>query len=1676
MMTSTPNTLSQKERRVFPFLRLMRQNGWKLVRITGSHHIHVKPGKCCIPVVVHNRCVRRDVARAVLKQAGLNVGDYLPHVSADEELVIEKADTQAISAVDASCSGGGRAEPNELRPARHAAALAPVVLATEEDETVLQAREEGRQARRAHLEEQATRLRSLCDAAAAALAEALDTTALVCALENLENLRDILLRSFDDIGKSFGFAPGTRRVAGGAEQDGDAAPPASSFTVDDAETLCRAAATCMSVDERTSLLCDVMFIHSLSSLEYAVVECEFGSEVQDLLIRACFTQLDTCVKKIVATASREGNIASAAASSSSKTCDTATKLQEWKQSLTDFLCARYLESLHKCTKVVNYECNRREPPKGYTTGAELEQMKKPNKVVSEEEYKKSRVGMVKGLHLLLDLFGVRGNSRLRLLGPGINCERDEDASDEMEMTATTAAATASQAEILEVARPAKASKNKKKRQAQREAEAAAAKEQLQVADVATLISQRVEAAVPAQKELWTEAEREEPPDLSFVQQLVCPETVLYYEFMGLPFAQRFSIAANQACEYLSVRFGPCFLDSAEITRFFTRLATFQLAYPIFEWMYLLDQVTRFPTPGEHDRMLQCTSCLSRRAKPDRADRETLQLRLQTRVEQASGQRHKEQAPFAWKDVWNPHLKKRVGDLAFTLVANLRTAVGVEDPREPNVHDLFAGAKRAWIVGNTAVATLRHVNGRRGSGVRFSRGALRSKASLAPNAREADDLISAALNRELPLIVGADLHAELEALGVPTSLADLTGDHLETLAAWKKAGREYEHSDAAESAAEQDDEDSSDVECGVEENSGDAPENTGKGSHLLAENVLERDERAALPARYDCTSDEYDENATAEAVRRGRAILNTYRYSPVNQEQIWIENCVLHTELAELNKVPTRDLGLPIGIAIDKDSAVAEWVELISSLQHERTENACSVAKSTACSVGGDKTTTKAQVDPRAERLRGQLLQSPTNLIKHHLRCTANSTTGDHDVESKTAIAQLPQPVADVRVRLDIWRNDEASSTYQSAAAASNVCSSLKLISGRLGARHGLRLLRQHTDSILRFCDEMLRRLSAYPYPVAWRGRGCGFGAQLRRVNLLLFMVLRSLSDLHDEELFAGDLYLKVFEVVKMTLRSAKLFLERVDPEADRTRDDGCGMHSGVVRLAAVVCARYDVGRSGRTIFVFFSGIFCMLLVAFEEAGPRQLLLGEDSKMIAGERKQLRGLQGKPQYNGALVRLLGPMPADANRWRVLLEDVAPGQELSVKIESLGAVAPDRFLFVMWWEVRKLLTGLTEEVTDFMNLDEQDKHWHSHLLWRRRTHSPKEFRDFLTDGKTIKDQYFNPMRNYLFRILWRILVDTTPISMKKLKQKHKNIVKAIQDAADARPRGGASTSTMHNNSNDEKAANKPGEKQKRSITRKTPFAIPDSTTTSRNVSPQFFSDYCEETSTLREDVLQLHRLATVLQQDLHESALASFKDPPSARLWEVTRKALADAQATAGLVPFEEQARLPTSTLQAMQEELDRRGAEARNPHQQKSRLAQLLAGGAEDDGAEVGYEGPIECVRSEADKALVRRAASDCLRDLMSSGAGHGRNAATSWALETGMRYCQLRDTFGKIVAKVKPIFGGHDYVALADARAAVSLTKQNAPIPVMNAMCAQRLELEALCAGLGIESFPVPMD
>ncbi len=51
-------------------VKLLRENGWELNRISGSHHIMIKDGKS-LSVPVHNTDMKTGTLNKLLKDAGL---------------------------------------------------------------------------------------------------------------------------------------------------------------------------------------------------------------------------------------------------------------------------------------------------------------------------------------------------------------------------------------------------------------------------------------------------------------------------------------------------------------------------------------------------------------------------------------------------------------------------------------------------------------------------------------------------------------------------------------------------------------------------------------------------------------------------------------------------------------------------------------------------------------------------------------------------------------------------------------------------------------------------------------------------------------------------------------------------------------------------------------------------------------------------------------------------------------------------------------------------------------------------------------------------------------------------------------------------------------------------------------------------------------------------------------------------------------------------------------------------------------------------------------------------------------------------------------------------------------------------------------------------------------------
>ena len=53
-------------------MKILESDGWKVVRITGSHHMHKHPTKPgLIPVALHNKEMAPGTVNKILKDAGL---------------------------------------------------------------------------------------------------------------------------------------------------------------------------------------------------------------------------------------------------------------------------------------------------------------------------------------------------------------------------------------------------------------------------------------------------------------------------------------------------------------------------------------------------------------------------------------------------------------------------------------------------------------------------------------------------------------------------------------------------------------------------------------------------------------------------------------------------------------------------------------------------------------------------------------------------------------------------------------------------------------------------------------------------------------------------------------------------------------------------------------------------------------------------------------------------------------------------------------------------------------------------------------------------------------------------------------------------------------------------------------------------------------------------------------------------------------------------------------------------------------------------------------------------------------------------------------------------------------------------------------------------------------------
>jgi len=56
-------------------IRILKENGWLLDRISGSHHIMIKEGRRSIPVPVHGKKdIPKGLLNVIFKQAGIKGG------------------------------------------------------------------------------------------------------------------------------------------------------------------------------------------------------------------------------------------------------------------------------------------------------------------------------------------------------------------------------------------------------------------------------------------------------------------------------------------------------------------------------------------------------------------------------------------------------------------------------------------------------------------------------------------------------------------------------------------------------------------------------------------------------------------------------------------------------------------------------------------------------------------------------------------------------------------------------------------------------------------------------------------------------------------------------------------------------------------------------------------------------------------------------------------------------------------------------------------------------------------------------------------------------------------------------------------------------------------------------------------------------------------------------------------------------------------------------------------------------------------------------------------------------------------------------------------------------------------------------------------------------------------
>lgn len=60
-------------------IRALERGGFKLVRVTGSHHLYEHPERVdrIVPVPLHARDLKRSLLKAIIKQAGLTEEAFL---------------------------------------------------------------------------------------------------------------------------------------------------------------------------------------------------------------------------------------------------------------------------------------------------------------------------------------------------------------------------------------------------------------------------------------------------------------------------------------------------------------------------------------------------------------------------------------------------------------------------------------------------------------------------------------------------------------------------------------------------------------------------------------------------------------------------------------------------------------------------------------------------------------------------------------------------------------------------------------------------------------------------------------------------------------------------------------------------------------------------------------------------------------------------------------------------------------------------------------------------------------------------------------------------------------------------------------------------------------------------------------------------------------------------------------------------------------------------------------------------------------------------------------------------------------------------------------------------------------------------------------------------------------